>query len=94
MNTFHDFASCIYTTQGQFLCKKHERGDGVENESSRRPPMIVENFTQINITPNQKSSVCASLGKTLSDVISGYPNCTSFINNAPPNCEFQFKCKE
>ncbi len=93
MNTFHDFASCIYTTQGQFLCKKNERGNGIEDESIRRPPMIVENFAQVNTTPNQNSSVCTTLGKKLSDAVSGY-NCTTFINNAPPNCEFQFKCKE
>lgn len=86
MNTFHDFASCIYTTQGQFLCKQLD-------QKMNKPPMIVENFAQINTQPNEKSSICIALGKKLTDAVSGY-NCSSVINNSPPNCDFQFKCKD
>ena len=85
MNTFHNFASCIYTTQGQILCQSVEK--------QVKTPMIVENFAQVNTNPNQTSGICKSLGKKLSDIVSNY-NCTSIINSNPPNCSFEFKCTQ
>lgn len=86
MNTFHDFTSCIYTTQGQVLCNK-------PGKDKKPGPMIVENFAQINQRPNESMSTCTTLSKKLSEAVSGY-KCSSIINNSPPNCDFQFKCAE
>ncbi len=83
MNSFHNFASCIYTAQGQILCQSNEK----------KTPMIVENFAQVNTQPNQTTGVCTTLGKKLSDIANNY-NCSAVINNTPPNCTFQFKCSE
>lgn len=83
MNTFHNFSPCIYTAQGKVVCQKQD--------NQTKLPFLLESF--VNTKPNQNSGDCEKLNKRLSDVVGNY-NCNTVIDKNPPECSFQFKCKE
>lgn len=82
MNTFHNFAKCIYTSQGKVVCQKKETKTNV--------PMLLETFVNINTTPNQKD--CNSLAPKFNDLITGF-NCNINSTNKDNDCTYNILCK-
>jgi len=82
MNTFHNFATCIYTSQGKVVCHKKETKTNV--------PMLLETFVNINTDPNQKD--CSLLAPKFTDLINGF-NCNINSINTDNECTYNISCK-
>ena len=85
MNTFHNFSTCIYTTQGKVVCNK------AKDATKPSLPFLLESF--VNTNPNQQDNDCSLMNKKFNEVAVNF-NCSSQIDNNPPNCSFKFDCKE
>jgi hypothetical protein len=78
-NTFHNFATCIYTAQGQIVC---------QNGHSTKKPLMLEGF--VDTRPNENEAPCHMLNKKFNETASKYQcNASSEIAD-PKNCTFRF----